>query len=251
MGTGVIQEDAEKQAEMEAHLLQIWAQGCPETKTVEEVFGPYESWLFPLGTHLLLLHPALKEWLYFDKLHETWERTGFGPGEVVFVAQGKLLGVRRKKDTSVPPIMAEQRSVIAASDATLTTSGWRLTIANGPNAGQSFPLGDRVRLGREAGNDIRLADRRVSRHHAILERVGPGYLITDQGSSNGTYVNGVRISQPTALHSGDMITIGDTQFTILGEIQPAPTGTQETLVCPACGARIASKFCTQCGARLG
>jgi len=138
-------------------------------------------------------------------------------------------------------------------DATLITSGWQLTIANGPNAGQSFPLGDRARLGRAAGNEIRLADRQVSRHHAVLERVGHGYLITDQGSSNGTYVNGVRISQPTALHSGDTIRIGDSQFTILGEIQPPPIGTGETIVCPACGARVkpGRKFYPQCGAPLG
>jgi len=149
--------------------------------------------------------------------------------------------------------MAEQQGVILAGDVTLITSGWQLTIVNGPNAGQSFPLGDRVRLGREADNEIRLADRRVSRHHAILERVGHGYLITDQGSSNGTYVNGVRISQPTVLRSGDTITMGDTQFTVLGEAELPPTGIEETIVCSACGARIkpGRKFCTWCGAPLG
>lgn len=137
-------------------------------------------------------------------------------------------------------------------DATLMTSGWWLTIANGPNAGQSFSLGDRVRLGRAVGNDIRLADSRVSRHHAVLERLGQEYLITDQGSSNGTYVNGMRIRQPILLHSGDTITIGDTQFTVLGEIPSPPIGTGETIICPACGARIAGrKFCTQCGTPLG
>lgn len=140
---------------------------------------------------------------------------------------------------------------IPAGDETLITSGWQLTIASGLNAGQGFPLGDRVRLGRAEGNDIRLADKRVSRHHAMLERVGHGYLITDQGSSNGTYVNGVRINQPTALYSGDTIKIGDTQFTILGE-KVATDRIKETIVCPACGAWIASrKFCTQCGAPLG
>ena len=82
---------------MEANLLRIWARGCPEDKTVAEVFGPYENWSLRLGTRLLLLHPVLKEWLYFDELHGTWERTGFGPGEVVFVASGDRLGFRRKK----------------------------------------------------------------------------------------------------------------------------------------------------------
>jgi len=148
--------------------------------------------------------------------------------------------------------LVEQAPLVRQAGAYFITSGWQLTIANGPNAGQSFSLGDRVRLGRAEGNEIRLADRRVSRHHAVLEHVGHGYLITDQGSSNGTYVNGMRISQPTALHSGDTITIGNTQFTILSEIQPQPTGPEETIVCPTCGARIARrKFCTQCGAPLG
>lgn len=104
----VIQENPQKQEELEALLLQTWAQGCPETSTVEEVFGPYESWLLPLGTHLLLLHPVLKEWLYLDRLHDTWQRTGFGPREVVFVARAKMLGVRRRERAAgVSPVMAE------------------------------------------------------------------------------------------------------------------------------------------------
>jgi hypothetical protein len=84
---------------MESRLLETWARGFPEKRTVEGVFGPYDQWLLPLGEHLLLLHPALKEWLVLDRLHDTWEHTGLGPGEVVFVAQEKRLGFRRRKHT--------------------------------------------------------------------------------------------------------------------------------------------------------
>jgi len=127
----VVIEDVPRQEQLEARLLQIWAKGCLETKTMEEVFGPYESWLLRLGAHLLLLQPVFKEWLYFDKLHETWERTGFGPGEAVFVAQGKLLGVRRRKDTGVPLVIVEQRSDPPAGDATLISSGARKSPPTG------------------------------------------------------------------------------------------------------------------------
>jgi hypothetical protein len=84
---------------MESRLLETWARGFPETRTVEEIFGPYEDWLLPLGTHLLLLHPVRKEWLVLDRLHDTWESTGFAPGEVVFVANGERLGFRRRNRT--------------------------------------------------------------------------------------------------------------------------------------------------------
>jgi hypothetical protein len=97
-------EQSREQESLEARLLQIWTGDVPEDQTVEEVFGPYESWLLSLGTHQLLLHPVLKEWLYLDPLHDTWERTGFGPEEVVFVVQGGRLGAR-KKDASAGGIV--------------------------------------------------------------------------------------------------------------------------------------------------
>lgn len=89
-------ENVQGQESLEARLLQIWSEGVAEDQTVEESFGPYESWLLPMGAHQLLLHPVLKEWLYLDPLHDTWERTGYGPGEVVFTVQDGRLGARKK-----------------------------------------------------------------------------------------------------------------------------------------------------------
>ncbi|MFI5385121.1 MAG: FHA domain-containing protein [Fimbriimonadales bacterium] len=79
---------------------------------------------------------------------------------------------------------------------------------------QTFPLaGPEITIGREAGNTIVCdGDSRVSRRHARLIPAGSSYQIEDLGSSNGTFVNGVRISVPTPLNPGDEITIGGQSY---------------------------------------
>lgn len=68
-------------------------------------------------------------------------------------------------------------------------------------------------IGREEGNDIVLHDARVSRRHAMLYRMQEGsYYLVDEGSSNGSYVNAVRIALPTRLQDGDQISIGSTNI---------------------------------------
>jgi DNA-binding response OmpR family regulator len=64
-----------------------------------------------------------------------------------------------------------------------------------------------IRLGRWPDNDIVLPDRRVSRHHAEIRRVGSNLLLQDRGSTNGTFVNGARIAEPYTLQDGDRIQI--------------------------------------------
>lgn len=73
--------------------------------------------------------------------------------------------------------------------------------------------GDRVTIGRHAGNDIVLAaDDSASRLHAVLERLGPGWWLRDLGSRNGTYVNGTRVSEGRTLQHGDELRIGSTRL---------------------------------------
>jgi predicted component of type VI protein secretion system len=76
----------------------------------------------------------------------------------------------------------------------------------------AFPLRGEVKLGREKGNTIVVADQKVSRHHATLTPLDENFIIQDQGSANGTYVNGVQIRQPTRLQDKDQIGMGDTRF---------------------------------------
>jgi hypothetical protein len=84
-----------------------------------------------------------------------------------------------------------------------------LVALDGPYAGQSFPItGPSVTIGRDAGRDIVLSlDQSVSRRHARIEEQAGVHVIVDEGSSNGTFVNGVRITMQS-LAPGDVIQIG-------------------------------------------
>ena len=64
-------------------------------------------------------------------------------------------------------------------------------------------------IGRSPDNDIPIPDPEVSRRHAQIVRQEDGYAIVDLGSTNGTFVNEVRVSTLTSLQDGDQIRLGD------------------------------------------
>jgi len=79
-----------------------------------------------------------------------------------------------------------------------------------------FALGSAVvRIGRTPDNQLVLDDHQISQHHAEVHPQGPGYAITDVGSTNGTFVNGQPLIArvPRLLNAGDAIRIGITQLT--------------------------------------
>ncbi|HTM44828.1 MAG TPA: ATPase, T2SS/T4P/T4SS family [Polyangiaceae bacterium] len=80
---------------------------------------------------------------------------------------------------------------------------------------QSFDT-DEITLGRIQGNDITLPKGNVSKQHARLNLRDGVYYVTDQNSTNGTYVNRKRVTVPTAVAPGDRIYIGDYVLTIGG-----------------------------------
>lgn len=73
----------------------------------------------------------------------------------------------------------------------------------------------RAWLGRRADCDVVIADPLVSRLHAALLSDDAGLGIVDNASSNGTFVNGRRITR-APLHDGDVVTVGNTDFTVAG-----------------------------------
>ncbi len=72
-------------------------------------------------------------------------------------------------------------------------------------------------LGRDEKCDLFLNDPRVSRHHARLVRTGDIIIIEDLGSTNGTFVNGMRIEGASRLRSGDIVSIGSHYFKLTPE----------------------------------
>jgi hypothetical protein len=72
-------------------------------------------------------------------------------------------------------------------------------------------LGEQATVGRAEGCDVVLTDTGVSRRHAELITTESGTLLRDLGSTNGSYVNGVRVAEQ-ALRDGDRLTFGTTDL---------------------------------------
>ncbi|MES9853446.1 MAG: FHA domain-containing protein [Candidatus Thiodiazotropha sp. L084R] len=84
----------------------------------------------------------------------------------------------------------------------------KLVVLSDDETPQEFPLVEkRFLIGRDGTCDICLGDRSVSRHHATLSRVFRGFSIEDEGSTNGTRVNGNVVTKRFLKH-GDLIEIG-------------------------------------------
>ena len=84
------------------------------------------------------------------------------------------------------------------------------------------PRGDRATIGRVAPADIVVAEASVSRTHALLERHAGGWRITDQGSANGTYLDGARITSAD-LQEGQELSLGGRVFRIELDGHPPAT----------------------------
>ena len=80
--------------------------------------------------------------------------------------------------------------------------------------GQEHPLSRLpATIGRALENDIVIASKRSSREHARIRREGRRLYVEDLGSTNGTYLNGERLTQPAPLRDGDQLSIGEISLT--------------------------------------
>ena len=92
-----------------------------------------------------------------------------------------------------------------------------LFVIRGNDQGSRYELTDpTVRLGRDASNQIEIHDTEVSRRHAELRREDGEYRVVDLDSSNGTYVNGRRLTT-SLLGSGDQLQLGGTLLLYTGK----------------------------------
>lgn len=93
----------------------------------------------------------------------------------------------------------------------------RLRFLTGPRRGQQAVFsGARVTIGRSRDNDLVLSDSgapQSSGHHAEVAAGAGGWWLSDLGSTNGTFANGVRVTR-TRLHSGDSISFGEDHFAV-------------------------------------
>ncbi|MFL5311300.1 MAG: FHA domain-containing protein [Myxococcales bacterium] len=101
---------------------------------------------------------------------------------------------------------------------------FELTIAAGGERGRRFVFGAvEVTIGRAPENDLLLVEPGVSRSHARIRADGPGHVLVDEGSRNGTALNGMPIRGAAALSRGDRIGIGPVVFEYApGRRMPVP-----------------------------
>ena len=71
-----------------------------------------------------------------------------------------------------------------------------------------------VSLGRSERTTVQVQDVYVSDEHALIAPDGEGWLVRDLGSTNGTYLNGARVTRPTPLAAGDQLRLGKTRVEI-------------------------------------
>jgi hypothetical protein len=95
-------------------------------------------------------------------------------------------------------------------------SGGRLVIVKSPTLpeGEERRLnGAKLTVGRSSTNDVELrGDGFASARHALFDPRADGVWLEDVGSTNGTYLNGIRLTRPKRLTAGDILRIGETEL---------------------------------------
>jgi ABC-2 type transport system ATP-binding protein len=135
---------------------------------------------------------------------------------------------RVRKAPPVPPPPAGTEVRPAPRSVTRTKhipTAPMLVFVGGPEAGTEVPVTSQVVVGRDAGvADVILDDADLSRRHATFSPSGAGLTVQDLGSTNGTFVNGQRLTDTVALNTGDRVELGGTMIEVRvpGERIPEP-----------------------------
>jgi hypothetical protein len=101
---------------------------------------------------------------------------------------------------------------LGSHKATAQTAS-RLIITSGPKAGTEFPLGaEPIPIGRSSDSSLVIRDDYTSTHHARLMLWNDEWMIQDLDSTNGTFLDGVRVAIPTPVPLNTTVKIGATSF---------------------------------------
>lgn len=117
-----------------------------------------------------------------------------------------------------------------------------LKVVGGKHHGRTIPLpADRFLIGREKDCHLRPNTESVSRYHCALTADEHSIQVRDLGSTNGTFVNGERVSGLVPLKSGDRLSAGHLEFEIVvHESAPAPPAPVETVTAATAGGVVSS-----------
>lgn len=114
---------------------------------------------------------------------------------------------------SVPPLTPSGGALPTAGISGVGGAAGTLAITSGVAAGTTIPLDeDYVTIGRSGDSTLVIVDEYTSTYHARLSRSGSQWILTDLDSTNGTKLNGERVTKAMPVPPYTPVTIGTTTF---------------------------------------
>ena len=255
------------QAEIEARFIERAERIRRGELQPEQAFGEEGDWLLELGDRRFLLHPGMVRWLVYDRVHDDWYDTGYGPGQALLVAEGKQAG-------AVPiPEAAQEGGPPTVAGWCLVTDGERplgVQRAGEVRRAQAdgwLPPGARVWDGDSgqwqtleafagpagtvpaggqppewiAGQPVKAAVAGPEREPAVETPPPPAALDTAPVVEEP--------ASPAGMHGASVMQTPPSP--VSAEVPPAPV--TRPVFCGQCGARLGpqARFCGSCGHPLG
>lgn len=146
------------------------------------------------------------------------DKAGGGSQPVVAASPVAASPTPAKQTGPTSPIGSPATPVITPSGGALPSAGTsgiatQLVITSGVAEGTAIPLDDDVlTIGRSSESTLVIVDEYTSTYHARLGRTGNHWTLTDLDSTNGTKLDGVKVTKPVTVPLYTSITIGTTTF---------------------------------------
>jgi len=142
-----------------------------------------------------------------------------GGNELTFVDERRSGSTQYVAAMDVSKAMAQAKASAGAGKPTGNTGGRVVSLTDGR---EYAVAGSSLVFGREAGCDVVVSGKDVSRRHAEIVTTPKGYMVVDS-STNGTFVNDEKVEGQRLLLRADVIKIGDEQFRFYADAAPAQT----------------------------
>jgi type III secretion system (T3SS) inner membrane Yop/YscD-like protein len=112
-----------------------------------------------------------------------------------------------------PSILDTPTEAMAVPDGQDVAIAKRLVITSGPKEGLEIELpSEQLAIGRSSESGLVIRDDYTSTHHARLLLWKDGWVVQDLDSTNGTFLDGTRVTQPALIPLNTPVTIGTTTF---------------------------------------